>query len=610
MAKKEKVTKRPRGIDSGIGDILGCAHLLRLALECNNFRDWVTRRHFETVLLVFDGYVFALSTLVRLLHQAIDFNSSLQLSEDFVLTRARHQGISIVEVPNSSEKGILLRNLFEDSRPFLAAKSWTQLESRAKIFTDKFLTPLCRLEGHTSVAQPEATPTVDMAISFVAQWHIHLFLNDTRRGLPHGYFQPMLPDKLRPERLNKVFEGYKLTIQYLWFRLGAGAFDGSVAAELHKATNWQEFDSFYRTIQGEFIDPKEEITGLYGGFNSLLILGAKAKAILAPILEPRMTEQQLTPQKELERKFFWYDIELIDSSTAVFNGVLAFVTTLGGTVDFRKRHSNPDKTQVMRIKHPTGTHGKNDYSYGVLLEAFSLMADYSGWLLFFDCCGDYPGFAGGQHQIAEETIQDFQKQDKINVQQIEMGRAEFLKRANKYLLSSKLKRPSSLTTQRPARVSLKDTETFKRLKEKYAAAAGILHELLSYYIMRPSASKGSTHLCEWSYHRNNKDIDAIVRDAHGITFIECKLSQVDPQKDGQDLLNDAQDLLSDQNFRKEWLVDNNTERHYMFITWEQQPEHVSVALRDKGIRLIVAANHSALSRKDKARLKVALNHLE
>jgi hypothetical protein len=169
-----------------------------------------------------------------------------------------------------------------------------------------------------------------MAISFVAQWHIHLFLNDTRRGFPHGYLQPMLHNKISQERLKKVFDGYKLTIQYLWFRLLADTFDGSVARELHKATNWQEFDSFYRTVQGEFIDPKEEITGLYGGFNSLLILGAEAKAILAPLLKPILEEQQLNPQKELERKLFWYDIELIDSSTAVFNGVLAFVTTLGG----------------------------------------------------------------------------------------------------------------------------------------------------------------------------------------------------------------------------------------------------------------------------------------
>jgi hypothetical protein len=244
------------------------------------------------------------------------------------------------------------------------------------------------------------------------------------------------------------------------------------------------------------------------------------------------------------------------------------------------------------------------------LEAFSWIADYSDWLLFFDCCGDYSGFAGAQYRMAEETIQDFYKRGKINVQQIEMGKAEFLERAKKYLLSSAQKMPSNIKIEKPANVSLKDTNTSKRLKEKYAAAAGILQELLSYYIIKPFASKGSTCLYEWSYHRNNKDIDVIVRDAHGITFIECKLNQVDPQKDAQDLLDDAKDLLNDQQFKKEWLVDDHTERHYLFVTWEPQLPLVRSTLMNKGIRLIVAANHSSLSGKDKARLKVALDHLE
>ena len=84
------------GIRSGTGDILGAGHLVGLALDIAGFRSWLASdRRLNASADIFDGYVFGLRTVVRLLHQAIDFDFSLDLSEDYVLIRARNRGVPI-----------------------------------------------------------------------------------------------------------------------------------------------------------------------------------------------------------------------------------------------------------------------------------------------------------------------------------------------------------------------------------------------------------------------------------------------------------------------------------------------------------------------------------
>jgi hypothetical protein len=110
---------------SGTGDILGTAHLLDIALDTKSFEKWLTFHHGLNVTdNIFDGYMFGLRTLVRLLHQAIDFDFSLDLTEDFVLSRARFCGVPIAEVPNSCEKAILLRNSHKASRHLLGSSDF------------------------------------------------------------------------------------------------------------------------------------------------------------------------------------------------------------------------------------------------------------------------------------------------------------------------------------------------------------------------------------------------------------------------------------------------------------------------------------------------------
>lgn len=588
---------------SGTGDILGIVHLLDIALDTKSFEKWLTFHHGLNVTdNIFDGYMFGLRTLVRLLHQAIDFDFSLDLTEDFVLSRARFYGVPIAEVPNSCEKAILLRNIHKASRHLLGSKSWVQLESRAKEFSDAILIPLRRLSSCTKLTLSKVTPDHETAVNFVSQWQIHLFLSDTRRGYPHGYHQPMLPEKLTQERLTRVFEGYKLIIQHLWYRLLGGEFANSVVAEIHKATNWREFDKYYRPIQYELVDPKENLTGLRGGFNTLLVAEAGAKSNISELLEPKAKEQPLALQKELQHKFLWYDIELIDASSIIFNGVLTFVSLLNGAVVFRRRSGNTDPLLVMRVKHPAGEPNKHDYSYGILLEArggFGI-TDYSGWLLFYDCCGDYSGFAGSQYAMAEQEIKRHKKRKTIEVHELTIPKDKLLD----------LMRDKLLSTTKNVMHAAEKTRTDLRLAEnQLGAAKGLLLEILGirhyYYNGNPSG----TIKVEWSYERLEQEIDLLVKTGDSLIFVECKKPKIDNPVEQMEKLKEKSDiLLGSSDFIAEWGISSYTQKRYVFATWERPQPIVFKKLKAIGVEIIVLSLENAgIGRKARDRLKFVLN---
>ena len=585
---------------SGTGDILGAIHLLDTSLDVKGLRTWLASYHGpDAVARIFDGYMFGLRTLVRLLHKTIDFDFSLDLTEDFVLSRARFCGVPIAEVPNSCEKAILLRNIHQASRSLLASKSWIQLESRAKGFSDAILIPLRRLASCTKLTLPKVTPDHETAVNFVSQWQMHLFLSDTRRGYPHGYHQPMLPDRLTEERLTKAFEGYKLAVQYLWYRLLRDEFARSVVADIHKATNWREFDKYYRPIQYELIDPKEELMGLRWGFNTLLVAEAGAKRAISELLEPKAKEQPLSPQKELERRFFWYDIELVDASATIFSGVLTFISLLSGAVLLRQRAGNSDPLLVMRVKHPAGGADSHDYSYGILLETHgSFGSDYSGWLLFYDCCGDYSGFTGSQYAMAEQEIQQHLSQKVVEIHEVTIAKDDLLN-----LMRGKL-----LSTTKDVMLSAEQTRSDLRLAEdKLGAARGLLLELLGMH-HHYAASNGPVRI-EWAYERLGQEIDLLVRTGTSLTFVECKRPEIDnPVEQVDKLKKKAAALLRSNEFKTEWGVTSRTQSRYAFATWERPEPPVLKKLSESGVAILVLSLEKAgIGRTARDRLKIALD---
>jgi len=118
-----EATDRAKG--AALGNILAITNCIELISRVDGFSDWVSKKHdLELNKVLFEGYKFAFDVLFGRLFDEIGRNSSLSLTEDLWLSRALFAGIPISKVPNSSEKAVLLRNIYYSANNILMARDW------------------------------------------------------------------------------------------------------------------------------------------------------------------------------------------------------------------------------------------------------------------------------------------------------------------------------------------------------------------------------------------------------------------------------------------------------------------------------------------------------
>lgn len=599
--------------DSPIGNVLGIAHATHVLRQTSAFKEWMSEAHtsFDMNRLL-PGYKFALDTLLRLLHDEISGDYSLKLAEDKYFIRARFRGVPLWKLPNTCEKVTLLKNMRKTVKDILRQNTWERFDSAMTRLEKSLLLPLSQLKGHVMLPKHYGLASVDDAIRCAAIFQVYVFMNDTRKGYPHGYMQTMLEDPVfeddgRENRdfLTEVFEGYKYAVKFLWSRLTPDRINENPLSQLHLATDWKQFDQYFGHIRESIIRPLEQQTGTSFGFDATLQLLPESKQFINGLLVPQVADPNLDERDQVERKFLWYPIELMDASQTTFNGVFPFVTTLTGTVEMRKKVKNTDEVRVIRLKHPVDKEGnENDYSYALLVEVYGSLglSDASGWLLFFDCCGDYSGTAGAQHEFAERAIQSYQRRNRIDLEEVVVKKKKFLK-----LMEGR----AVLTGQQ-----YKAHEELKKagmIGDKFGASKGLLMELLAYYLFSQGILEEDKQRIEWSLNRFGEEIDVIVRESDILTFIECKKPEIEnPVKQGRDFVNKTKRLLNRGEFKQEWSVSPRTNVRRLFVTWEQSSDNVHEGLMKEGIdEVIVLSDESNrspwLSRRKLDRLKIALD---
>lgn len=433
--------------DAPLGNVLAVVNCLRILGHVDAFSGWLNKyHHLDRNDDFFEGYKFAFDVLLGRLFDEIGYNRSLNLSEDMVLSRALFAGIPISKVPNTCEKAILLRNVDFEAKSILSAHGWEELIRCSKAFDDKVLSCLGDLQKITTTSPAYLVENVEEAIRYASIFEVYIFLNDTSRGRPHG-----LPlswyDKEVPlfwqyrgkgkAYLEQVFKGYKYAIQFLWYRLLKDSYNSSILVRLNEAQNWREFDQFFEKIRESVVVPLEKKTKATLGFDSILLINLSAKEILGRLIQSGPPENRLTKKDSLDRSFFWYEIELIDASDFGFNGVASFVPILVGSAHMRKERHLIDKINVIRLVHPPeGASDRRDFSYGILINVGSAtgLADYSGWLLFYNCCSDKGSTSPG-YEFVESWLNRYSTEGTIEIEQVSVGKKQFLRLMKHRLIS-------------------------------------------------------------------------------------------------------------------------------------------------------------------------------
>jgi len=415
-----------------IGDFLGILQCLLIICDVKGYKNWITDYHSKKIGgSDLPGYKLLFDTLFRMLISDIERSSSLGITSDDIFERASFTGTPVNKLPNSCEKTILIKNLIEQFSYVMSSGDWAELEITMSKFSSEILSPLNSIREVSSTQTGYAIQDLDAAINYSAMFQTYLFLNDTSRGIPHGYMSSMFEEATFGYRnriaktLGNSFDGYKYGNQYLWAQLLKNKFQGSVVSNIHKTGSWGAFDGYFDKIQAKIINPLEKSTGATMGYETFIVTTKSPKYYFQKLLEKKPIEIELSPLENLKRIFLWYPIQLIDSSDYSFSGIPTFIPLLMGLIQIKRRSEDKTKAKVIRIVHGGAEEHRRSYSYAILSELSGYISDASGWLLFFDCCDDR-GSTSLMFKKVEDLLAKYIEKDFIDATSIRMEKETFL----------------------------------------------------------------------------------------------------------------------------------------------------------------------------------------
>ena len=516
-----------------LNEIFAVNHVISL-MDYEEFERFLIDEGIEPEESMFEGFILMAKTVARSLLEKISRSRSLNLDENWTFRRALNRGVPLSKIKNSCVKVIFVKNLHKLLRVWWTSRNKMEFSAHCKtvkhVLTDQVAEIL---EKNVEVKKNFEKYTKEEIVRRLAILYIWFYLSDTERGYPTGYFFSLSRINLSEAYLSKAFDGYKLSLVFLWKKLlrADKKFGMEMITQLGLSRNWQELGSFFRPLQTEILDPIEEEFRLSFGFGKyfLIRIPVDPKCFNRRFfMKPR--RPTLSIDEDLQQTLFWYPVQAMKGSY-IFNGVSTFCATLSGTVTVKRLLGVEDKSYVVRFVHPKKN--GNDYSYAVLVEAYSNIADYSGWLVFFDCAGDYSGFAGSEHKFAEALIERYKKRNAIEIIEykirsdallnyLSIFSAELTEQYHPFI--DKIPVDGEVEEHKKILASISLASRIKKLDAEFSTAKGLLLELAAYYYF---ISQG--FVVKWRY-KNYKvigkdEIDLVAKDQSGsLHLITCMSS--------------------------------------------------------------------------------------
>ena len=533
----------------GASNVLGIWSAINIILESDKFIIWMKNQHsYDKSANLFVGYRLLIETCLRSILNSILNNPAIELKEDYVYFRARHRGIRLSKIPNTCDKIIFFKNFYHIIRKIRKSNNFEEIKTVNKQIKNSFLESLEKLYNEDTEVNPELKITKEEAIKFAAMYWVLIYLNQINNGIPMGYGVSCLGWEIPEKDYFDGLLGYKYGLQYIWACLLGEDYANTKLTKLHNVKSWdfkidfepvkskevkekkrKDLDRFFSYINDYIITPLQKKYNFNVFLNDVLFFKRKITKDYFKILLGKVPEPKLTAKEELDFKLFWYGIEAIDSASSnVFNGVPLFIPLLLGTIELKAKYDIDEKSFICKFIHPDKSVNGNDYSYGILIQSYgSFFSDFSGWVMFYDCCTDYSGFGGDQHAKAEARINELKKLNLIEVREMVIPKNFF----KKYI--------SQVCTYR--QISDKD-KLINDAKAALDSSRGIILELLTYYYI----SKYGEGNVDWNIQEKGDQIDVTIEKENEFILIECKNSVINTK----DEIKKARKKLSNYNTNK------------------------------------------------------------
>lgn len=467
-----------KDIEYNFDESFAFLEILQILSKTSEFKNWLRKYHnFLHIDDILEGYKYIVSTSLKCFIQSIMLNDPFRLTDDRYLIRADFRiGLSLDDAPNSCEKTIFMKNVWNLGKEIRKAKSWNEIDVSQSIsillnMFEKFF---------NEYVVSNSTISKEDALKYSAQFWTYLELIDCRFGMPKGSRVSLFEIEKGIVYLNKIFKGYLYSLQFLWFNLlGEDKFNNSILKNLHRASEikferpdqtitvpfeklglkpverveseeekrkrlerekvfkkWKSIDKFFEEIRYEIIRPLEEkLNHPFGTMDKGLLKVFKfEKTVIGNLLKKEKIQEPTyllntdkeSIKKQINCELWWYDLGVLNAVQSLdFSGAYAFIPMLTGYISVLYEKEIGDQVSIIILKHPSKDNDGSEYSYGILISIGGFFTDASGWLIFFDATSDYSGSGLHLHKQCMDTIKKFQLAKKIEVKELTVDKEIF-----------------------------------------------------------------------------------------------------------------------------------------------------------------------------------------
>jgi len=406
----------------------------------NNFDDYLK------------SYQFCLSfCLDRIFDLSIVFPEMFEIKNDLLIERARQNRVDRKIFPKNSKLGFFLINLNSFMEKILKSKNERELTKIIDEIKKMVIFPLKDYIGNSrNIDEKFKKYSMDDLFLRMARFYTYIYMNDYGK-MKISYNHLFLKNKILfaqsikiQEKLNKkpFFEGYKQILDFLWWELLGKMYDVKIFGLILKKKNWEQFDSGFELLRDKFIKKLEKKNEIIDPtFKSIFWLKSKRegnlpKDLFIKDLYPKKIK--LSRKEFLDRIFFWYPVRIIGANLSV-NNTFGFISLLKGLIGLRYKKTK-DKIKILKFKHKG--YYESVFSFAILIEGFSTMADYSQWYLFLEFCTNGPGMEGSAYDEINRHL--YENKKLVDVRKIEIHPLYLHHYARDNLLKSNLEYASNL----------------------------------------------------------------------------------------------------------------------------------------------------------------------
>lgn len=505
----------------GASNIYGTNEVINL-VNPRDFLLWIKRSNLFRKKNIFYGYRFFIETALRALADAIVSHTSIDLEEDYTFFRARHKGIELSKIPNSCEKIVFLKNFYIYIKKIRKSKNYKEIEAVYVEINKDIVHSVNDLILRETNIDDVRLSRGELKKASTAYWTL-IYFNQITHQVPQGYFVSCFNNNFNSKEYDRLLTGYSYTLEYVWENILGDEYKKYNLSQMHDSTSWDypfdffgkndkkknkdtSLDRYFGVINKDIVGPLQK-KYKFNIFGSDLIHFKKNvgnryfSSLLHEVQEPNLSDEEL-----FEATTLWYNFEVLSSRTHIFNGVSTFLPLLVGIVERKLTQGIEEKSQVIRFKHYDKDVKGNDFSYGLLIQSYgTFTSDWSGWMIFDDCCGDYSGFSGQEYYYAEDQIKHYLDLGLIEVKEISISRKNF---------------ENYISRRITTRDIHQESQELKRINELFADSRGRLFELFCYYY---ASKHGNYSNLDWQVNSGKGEIDLILEEHGERRLVECKL---------------------------------------------------------------------------------------